>query len=100
MLLVIALVAVLAFWATRPGGGGSQNTAGSNDGSGPAPSITPGPSASESLIDERPGGREEPGRTSNVQLEQIRDRNRDRRVAAPPADPLLYPARLIPTATT
>ncbi|MET2716272.1 hypothetical protein N0X72_12795 [Streptomyces carpaticus] len=61
VLLVIALVAVLAFWATRPGGGGSQNTAGSDDGSGPAPSITPGPSASESLIDERPGGREEPG---------------------------------------
>src|SRR5687767_5854654 len=32
-------------------------------------------------------GREEPGRTSNVQLEETSDWNRDRRVAAPPADP-------------
>ncbi|MFE0690596.1 hypothetical protein ACFV0Z_20895 [Streptomyces xiamenensis] len=58
MLLVVALVAALAFWATRSGGG-TQNTGASDGADGPAQSITPGPTADEDLIDERPGGREE-----------------------------------------
>ncbi|WP_436980261.1 hypothetical protein [Streptomyces sp. enrichment culture] len=58
VLLVVALVAALAFWATRSGGG-TQNTGASDDADGPAQSLTPGPTADEDLIDERPGGREE-----------------------------------------
>lgn len=60
MLLLIALVVLLVFWALRSGGGGDDEPAGHDDGAGgPAESITPGPTPSESLIDERPGGRDE-----------------------------------------
>ncbi len=61
MLLLVAVVALLVFWAIRSTGGDSDNTAGQDDGKGPAESITPGPTPSESLIEERPGGREENG---------------------------------------
>ncbi|RKN10031.1 hypothetical protein [Streptomyces radicis] len=62
LLLLIAVVALLIIWALRPGGGGDEEeTAGGDDGrGGPAESITPGPTPSESLIDERPGGRDDP----------------------------------------
>ncbi|UED85636.1 hypothetical protein [Streptomyces profundus] len=59
VLLLVAVVALLVFWAIRSTGGDSGNTAGQDDGKGPAESITPGPTPSESLIDERPGGRDE-----------------------------------------
>ncbi|MGK5532593.1 hypothetical protein [Streptomyces sp. URMC 129] len=60
VMLLIGLVVVLVFWALRSGGGGDEDPAGHDDGAGgPAESITPGPTPSESLIDERPGGREE-----------------------------------------
>ncbi len=59
MLLLIALVVLLVFWALRSGGGDDE-PAGHDDGAGgPAESITPGPTPSESLIDERPGGRDD-----------------------------------------
>lgn len=59
--MLLALVAVLLFWALRPGGGdGAPRAAGSDDSAGgPAESLTPGPTPTESLIDERPGGRQE-----------------------------------------
>jgi hypothetical protein len=61
VLLLVALVLLLVFWALRSTGGGQDDTAGHDDGAGgPAASITPGPTPSESLIDERPGGREDP----------------------------------------
>ncbi|MDT0341713.1 hypothetical protein [Streptomyces litchfieldiae] len=62
VLLLIALILLLVFWALRSGGGGGDDDpAGHDDGAGggPAESITPGPTPSESLIDERPGGRDE-----------------------------------------
>ncbi|MDT0446918.1 hypothetical protein [Streptomyces johnsoniae] len=59
VLLLIALVVLLVFWALRSGGGDDE-PAGHDDGAGgPAESITPGPTPSESLIDERPGGRDD-----------------------------------------
>ncbi|MEV1007722.1 hypothetical protein [Streptomyces sp. NPDC049881] len=57
-MLLVAVVALLVLWALRPWGGGGGPEA-SGDGDGPAESITPGPTPSESLIDERPGGRDE-----------------------------------------
>ncbi|MDT0321513.1 hypothetical protein [Streptomyces millisiae] len=63
LLLLLALVALLVFWALRGGGGGGgggSDNAGDDGNGGPAETITPGsPQPSESLIDERPGGREE-----------------------------------------
>ncbi|RMI29056.1 hypothetical protein [Streptomyces triticirhizae] len=58
VLLLLAVVLLLAFWAVRSTGGGAD-PAGQDDGRGPAASITPGPTPSESLIEERPGGRED-----------------------------------------
>ncbi|WP_243744609.1 hypothetical protein [Streptomyces hainanensis] len=62
VLLLLALVALLVVWALARGGGGggdsTDNAGGDGDG-GPVESITPGPTPSESLIDERPGGRDE-----------------------------------------
>ncbi len=59
MIALVALIAVLVLWALLSGGGDDE-PAGHDDGAGgPAESITPGPTPSESLIDERPGGREE-----------------------------------------
>ncbi|MGP3971137.1 hypothetical protein [Streptomyces sp. 6N223] len=63
VLLGIALIVLLVVWAWNSvGGGGGDDTepAGDGKGGGPAESITPGPTPSESFIDERPGGREEP----------------------------------------
>ncbi|MDT0308914.1 hypothetical protein RM780_18385 [Streptomyces sp. DSM 44917] len=63
VLLLIAVVVLLVVWALRStgGGGGNEDPAGRDDSAGgPAESITPGPTPSESLIDERPGGREDP----------------------------------------
>ncbi|WP_049573613.1 hypothetical protein [Streptomyces sp. SBT349] len=61
LLLLVALVALLVIWALRPGGGGEDSASPPDDGEGgPAESITPGPTPSESLIDERPGGRDDP----------------------------------------
>lgn len=59
MLFLLAVVLLLVFWAVRSTGGGGSDTAGQDDGKGPVESITPGPTPSESLIEERPGGREE-----------------------------------------
>ncbi|MDT0269563.1 hypothetical protein RM844_25090 [Streptomyces sp. DSM 44915] len=59
VLFLLAVVLLLVFWAVRSTGGGGSPTAGSDDGKGPVESITPGPTPSESLIEERPGGREE-----------------------------------------
>ncbi|MEU1620726.1 hypothetical protein ABZ479_25915 [Streptomyces sp. NPDC005722] len=55
VLLLLALLTVLAVWAvnSRDGGGNSAN---GPDGRTPAPSITPGPSASGPLNSSRPGG--------------------------------------------
>lgn len=55
VLLLLALLTVLAVWAvnSRDGGGNSAN---GPDGRSPAPSITPGPSASGPLNSSRPGG--------------------------------------------
>ncbi|WP_097231569.1 hypothetical protein [Streptomyces zhaozhouensis] len=61
MACVLAVVLLLVFWAVRSTGGGSSNASGQDDGKGPADSITPGPTPSESLIEERPGGREDDG---------------------------------------
>ncbi|KAB8163874.1 hypothetical protein FH609_019735 [Streptomyces sp. 3MP-14] len=58
VLLLLAVVLLLVFWAVRSTGGGAD-PAGQDDGKGPAESITPGPTPSESLIEERPGGRED-----------------------------------------
>lgn len=62
MLVVLLLLAALVFWALR--GGGSGPTGSSTDdsaGGGPAPSITPGETSTESVIDERPGGTDDTG---------------------------------------
>ncbi|MFG2540079.1 hypothetical protein ACGFU4_33070 [Streptomyces sp. NPDC048511] len=58
--LVIALLAALIAWAvtSRGGSGGGQDD-GKPGGSGPAPSITPGPSSSGPVTGQPPGGRDE-----------------------------------------
>ncbi|MDX2703751.1 hypothetical protein PV350_12910 [Streptomyces sp. PA03-6a] len=55
VLLLVGLLTVLVVWAvnSRDGGGNSAN---GPDGRSPAPSITPGPSASGPLNSSRPGG--------------------------------------------
>ncbi len=59
-LCILVLLAVLAFCAVSlTGGGGGGDSAGQGEGGGPVESITPGPSASQSLPDDRPGGRDE-----------------------------------------
>lgn len=58
MLGLLVVVSLLVFWALRSTDDSSPAGSG-EDGGDPAPTITPGPSADESLIDERPGGREE-----------------------------------------
>ena len=59
MLLPVVIVVLLIVWALRPSGGGDEEqTGGQDDGRGPAESITPGPTPSESFIDERPSGRD------------------------------------------
>ncbi|GAA3615051.1 hypothetical protein ACG5V6_24535 [Streptomyces chitinivorans] len=62
MLALLLVLALLAIWAVRsggPGGGGGSDQGGKQGGGEVPGTITPGPSSSESLISERPGGREE-----------------------------------------
>jgi hypothetical protein len=60
-LCILVLLALLVAWAvTFAGGdGGGGGTPSGQKGGGPVESITPGPSASQSLPDDRPGGRDE-----------------------------------------
>jgi hypothetical protein len=61
VLLGVALLVLLVIWAlTSVGSGDEPGPTGDDHAGGPAQSITPGPTPSESFIDERPGGREEP----------------------------------------
>uniref|UniRef100_A0AAU3H4K0 DUF4232 domain-containing protein n=1 Tax=Streptomyces sp. NBC_01401 TaxID=2903854 RepID=A0AAU3H4K0_9ACTN len=57
--LVIALLAALVLWAVTSGGSGGGQDDGKSGGSGPAPSITPGPSSSGPDTGQPPGGRDE-----------------------------------------
>ncbi|MFP8963994.1 hypothetical protein ACLIYP_26070 [Streptomyces nanhaiensis] len=62
MLALLLVLALLVIWAVRSGGQGGDGGSdqGGKQGGGEAPgTITPGPSSSESVISERPGGREE-----------------------------------------
>ncbi len=62
MLALLLVLGLLVFWAVRSGssGGDGGNDQSSGRDGGHAPStITPGPSSSESLISEHPGGRDE-----------------------------------------
>ncbi|MDB1086677.1 hypothetical protein PJ985_03725 [Streptomyces sp. ACA25] len=60
MLLLLAVLALLVFWALRTSGGTDSTGSGADDAAGgPAPSLTPGPTDGESHSDERPGGRED-----------------------------------------
>ncbi|MEE1930403.1 hypothetical protein V1J52_19820 [Streptomyces sp. TRM 70351] len=65
-LSVVVVLALLAVWVfvSGDGGGGDQAGGGKDDGRGATSPITPGPSATESLPDDRPGGREDPGGTT------------------------------------
>ncbi len=61
-MLVIALLAALVVWAvTSTGGGGKKSDDGKSGGASPAPSITPGPSSSDPVVGQPPGGRDESG---------------------------------------
>ncbi|MEU8707350.1 hypothetical protein [Streptomyces sp. NPDC048565] len=57
--LVIALLAALVLWAVTSGGSDGGQDDGKSGGSGPAPSITPGPSSSGPDTGQPPGGRDE-----------------------------------------
>ncbi|MEU6079912.1 hypothetical protein [Streptomyces sp. NPDC047108] len=60
VLSVIALLALLIVWAVANGGpGGGDGKGNGAGGTGPAETITPGPSSSGPAISERPGGRDE-----------------------------------------
>ncbi|MCK1798274.1 hypothetical protein MTQ01_20040 [Streptomyces sp. XM4193] len=61
-LALVAMLVMLVVWALSMGGGGGNQAgkAGQDDrGEGAASSITPGPTSSESVPDNRPGGRDE-----------------------------------------
>ena len=61
-LALVAMLVLLVVWALNIGGGGGNQAgkAGEDDrGEGAASSITPGPTTSESMVSERPGGRDE-----------------------------------------
>ncbi|WP_236073764.1 hypothetical protein [Streptomyces tardus] len=61
-LALVAVLVVLVVWALSMGGGGGNQAgkSGQDDrGEGAASSITPGPTSSESVPDNRPGGRDE-----------------------------------------
>ncbi|WP_406095666.1 hypothetical protein [Streptomyces sp. NBC_01013] len=60
---LIALLALLIVWAVTSGGGKGNHDDSRAPGSGPADSITPGPSGSGPAISEQPGGRDESGDT-------------------------------------
>ncbi|MEE1942612.1 hypothetical protein V1L54_24945 [Streptomyces sp. TRM 70361] len=59
LLLCLALLVIWAVGSGGPGGGGGDDQGRERGGDGTVSSITPGPTSSESLISERPGGREE-----------------------------------------
>lgn len=59
LLGVLAVLVLFAVLVVNLGGGDGENIA--NGGKNPAESITPGPTDDSSVIDERPGGREENG---------------------------------------
>ncbi|MGP3952043.1 hypothetical protein [Streptomyces sp. 7N604] len=60
VLSVVALLALLGVWALNSTGSGGDGGRGNGaDGTGPAESITPGPSSSGPAISQRPGGRDE-----------------------------------------
>ncbi|MBB1261484.1 hypothetical protein [Streptomyces alkaliterrae] len=64
-LSLVAVLLLLVVWAFTSGGGGAGNKAGNagqdDRGDGAASAITPGPTSSEPVISERPGGRDEDG---------------------------------------
>ncbi|MEU8787347.1 hypothetical protein [Streptomyces sp. NPDC048637] len=62
-LAIIVLLALLVVWALSLGGdaGKSSDEGKGSHGKGPATSITPGPSASGPVNDQKPGGRDESG---------------------------------------
>lgn len=60
---LIALLAALVAWAVTSGGDKGNHDDSRAPGSGPANSITPGPSGSGPAISEQPGGRDESGDT-------------------------------------
>ncbi|MFB6819936.1 hypothetical protein ACFCV8_35955 [Streptomyces sp. NPDC056347] len=57
---LVALIAVLIFWAVTSGGDKSAKSDARPAGSGPASEITPGPGGSGPAISGQPGGRDEP----------------------------------------
>ncbi|MFF1913940.1 hypothetical protein ACFVYE_20395 [Streptomyces sp. NPDC058239] len=58
---LVALLALLIVWAVTSGGGKGNTDDSRPGGSGPARSITPGPSQSGPAISQQPGGRDESG---------------------------------------
>ncbi|MGY5136757.1 hypothetical protein ACWGJW_30950 [Streptomyces nigrescens] len=62
-LAIVVLLALLVVWALNWGGdaGKSSDEGKGSQGGGPATSITPGPSASGPVNDQKPGGRDESG---------------------------------------
>ncbi|MFI7101711.1 hypothetical protein ACIBK8_20355 [Streptomyces sp. NPDC050161] len=60
---IFALLALLVVWLLNLGGDSGRTNAESkgHDGSGPATSITPGPSSTGPAISQKPGGRDESG---------------------------------------
>ncbi|MEU6732320.1 hypothetical protein [Streptomyces physcomitrii] len=61
LLALVAVLALVVIWAVTAGGGGGEDKGADSPGkgSGPASSITPGPSGSGPAISEHPGGRDE-----------------------------------------
>jgi hypothetical protein len=76
----IGLLVLLIVWALASVGGGGGDDAeqtGDDNAGGPADSITPGPTPSESFIDERPGGREEPETEPETESEPSGEESED-----------------------
>ncbi|MFF4044439.1 hypothetical protein [Streptomyces sp. NPDC001816] len=59
MVSVVAVLALLITWIVTAGGGGGKKNTDASNGKNPVPTITPGPSSSESAISQHPGGRDE-----------------------------------------
>ncbi|MFE6742164.1 hypothetical protein [Streptomyces tubercidicus] len=60
-LSIVVLLALLVVWAVSLGGGKGGDEGKGSQGKGPATSITPGPSGSGPVDDQKPGGRDESG---------------------------------------
>ncbi|MGW2410738.1 hypothetical protein ACWCV5_00910 [Streptomyces tubercidicus] len=60
-LAIVVLLALLVVWAVSLGGGKGGDEGKGSRGEGPATSITPGPSGSGPVDDQKPGGRDESG---------------------------------------